>query len=60
MEKDVDDLCIYACDLDGTGSMHACSKEDPGAIRFIREDVVGDMVADQHMTFDFHVEMKQT
>lgn len=25
---------IYARDLDGTGSMHICSKEDPGAVAF--------------------------
>jgi hypothetical protein len=26
---------IYARDLDGAGSMHICSKEDPGAVEFI-------------------------
>lgn len=25
---------IYARDVDGTGSLHACSKEDPGAFAF--------------------------
>lgn len=57
MEQDVDDLRIYARDLDGTGSMHVCSAEDEGAVRFIREDVVSDMVAEQHITFDFHLMM---
>ena len=28
---------IYARDLDGTGSMHICSKEDPGAVAFVPE-----------------------
>lgn len=52
MGKDVDDLCIYARDLDGTGSMHICSKGDPGAVWFIREDVVAEMVADQKRHLD--------
>jgi hypothetical protein len=33
-----DDDAIYMRDLDGTGSMHPCSKGDPGAIRFVRDD----------------------
>lgn len=28
---------IYARDLDGTGSMHICSMEDPNAVTFIPE-----------------------
>ena len=27
---------IYARDLDGTGSMHICSKDDPGAVEYRR------------------------
>lgn len=38
--KDVDDLYIYARDLDGTGSMHVCSQEDLGAVRFFHEDTM--------------------
>lgn len=32
------DDTLYARDLDGTGSPHVCSKEDPGARLYIRED----------------------
>ena len=36
MRDYVDSTLIYARDVDGTGSMHICSKEDPGAVEFTR------------------------
>lgn len=36
---------IWARDLDGTGSMHPCAKGDPGAVEFIRADLVEQMAA---------------
>ena len=41
-----EDICIYARDLDGTGSMHICSKEDHGAVKFIAEARIGELEAD--------------
>ncbi|BEV47309.1 hypothetical protein [Afipia carboxidovorans] len=34
------DASIWVRDLDGTGSMHPCAKSDPGAVEFIRADLV--------------------
>lgn len=34
---------IWMCDLDGTGSMHPCLKGGPGAVAYIRADVVAEM-----------------
>ena len=31
---------VWLRDLDGTGSMHPCTPHCPGAIRYIREDLV--------------------
>ena len=31
---------IWCRDLDGTGSMHPCSKGDPGAVEFIPADAI--------------------
>lgn len=33
------DEVVWLRDLDGTGSMHPCAPHDPGAIRYIREDL---------------------
>lgn len=33
------DEIVWLRDLDGTGSMHPCAPHDPGAIRYIREDL---------------------
>lgn len=33
------DEVVWLRDLDGTGSMHPCTPHDPGAIRYIREDI---------------------
>lgn len=38
-DTDVDNSVIYACDLDGTGSMHACSHGDQGATSYTRTDL---------------------
>lgn len=32
------DEVVYMIDLDGTGSMHPCSKEDYGSVAYIRGD----------------------
>lgn len=45
MGHDVDSDWIYARDLDGTGSMHACSREDPGAVEYVRAELA-DALAD--------------
>jgi hypothetical protein len=34
------DAVVWLRDMDGTGSMHPCLPDDPGAIRYIREDLV--------------------
>lgn len=34
------DKVIFARDIDETGSMHVCSKEDDGAIPFVSIDVL--------------------
>jgi len=34
------DEVVWLRDLDGTGSMHVCTPHDPGAIKYIREDLV--------------------
>jgi hypothetical protein len=31
---------VYLCDLDGTGSMHACSKGDLGAVEYVPADAI--------------------
>lgn len=31
-------MILYARDLDGTGSMHVCAENDPGAIAFVAID----------------------
>lgn len=31
---------VWLRDLDGTGSMHVCTPHCPGAIKYIREDLV--------------------
>lgn len=31
---------IWSIDLDGTGSMHPCLRGDPGAVEYIRADLV--------------------
>lgn len=41
-EETPPDPIIYARDLDGTGSMHICSKEDPGAMEYLaKEEMIG-------------------
>ena len=40
MSHDTPDEFIYARDLDGTGSAHICSKEDPGAYEYTRSDLI--------------------
>ena len=59
MENEPEDEVIWARDLDGTGSMHMCAPEDEGARMFIREDIVVDMVYDQHMTYATHAELRK-
>lgn len=34
--QDLDNTVIYAADLDGTGSMHAVSRGDPGATAYYK------------------------
>jgi hypothetical protein len=41
---DVENGTIYARDLDGTGSMHACSQEDEGAVRYVKFQDVMDIL----------------
>lgn len=51
------DECIWLREVDaGTDNacMVVCAEGDPGAVRYIYEDVVGDMVYDGHMTYDAH------
>lgn len=43
---DVDSSIIFACDLDGTGSMHICSEEDPGAVRYVDADAQAALIAE--------------
>lgn len=38
-DAEPDDV-VWLRDLDGTGSMHVCTPHDPGAIKYIREDLV--------------------
>ncbi len=38
-EKADPDEMVWLRDLDGTGSMHVCRPHDPGAIRYVREDL---------------------
>lgn len=35
---------VYLRDIDGTGSLHVCSKGDPGAICYTPEAVKGDLL----------------
>ena len=39
-ERTYADAVVWLRDLDGTGSMHPCAPHDPGAIRYIREDLI--------------------
>lgn len=43
-DLDVIDRTMYARDVDGTGSLHACSQEDDGAIKFVEMDAVIDIL----------------
>ncbi len=38
------DSVIWMVDLDGTGSMHPASEGDPGAVRYVREDLAAPKV----------------
>lgn len=33
---------VWLRDLDGTGSMHVCTPHCPGAIKYVREDLISD------------------
>lgn len=36
---------VWLRDLDGTGSMHVCTPYCPGAIKYVREDLVISLVS---------------